>query len=351
MQIISDKVIVNYLNEALTKDSIVNCFQKKLIECLRDFQKDPENIVPPRVVKPSNKPGIDTVHLFMPCISPVDVGIKVISGGGLNNSKGLGFQGCIMIMNEETGALEAVLNGKSLTAFRTALASSIGLVKTLDLHDSSILPGLTVFGAGPQAFWHVKLGLILYDQIKEVNIINRTIKNAEIMCKSLESEFPNIVFNALLYTDSCQEEQIVEKVRNSSIIFGCSPSTESIIKDKYINNDPSIPKFISLIGSYKPHMIELDLELIEREIKKSDKCIIVDSRDTTAEEAGELIQSEFPKEKLIELADLTQYSREDYTSPSNIVVQKIVGLSVMDIAIAKLIASSNPEGTFTVEDF
>ena len=98
----------------------------------------------------------------MPCISPDEVGLKVISGGPGNNSKGLGFQGCVLIMDEITGQLKAVINANNLTAFRTALASSLGL--TLIALNANILPELSAFGVGLQAYWHIKLALLLYER-------------------------------------------------------------------------------------------------------------------------------------------------------------------------------------------
>ena len=64
----------------------------------------------------------------MPCISPDEVGLKVISGGPGNNSKGWDSKD-VLIMDEITGQLKAVINANNLTAFRTALASSLGLTK------------------------------------------------------------------------------------------------------------------------------------------------------------------------------------------------------------------------------
>ena len=80
-------------------------------------------------------------------------------------------------MDEITGQLKAVLNANNLTAFRTALASSLGLTKLIAPSNANILPELSAFGVGLQAYWHIKLALLLYEgKIKEVNILNRTLK-------------------------------------------------------------------------------------------------------------------------------------------------------------------------------
>lgn len=48
------------------------------------------------------------------------------------------------------------LHAQTLTAFRTALASSCLLVKRTNVRT------LTVFGCGLQAYWHVRLALGMY---------------------------------------------------------------------------------------------------------------------------------------------------------------------------------------------
>ncbi|RLV94474.1 Repressible alkaline phosphatase [Spathaspora sp. JA1] len=207
-------------------------------------------------------------------------------------------------MNEVTGVLEAVINANTLTAFRTALASTLGLTKVIDVNGSGILPELTVFGVGAQAYWHIKLALVLYEgKLSTVNILNRTLKNAQNLQEKLSAEFQNIKFNSYSYEH--EPHEFIPHVQNSSIIFGCTPATVPIIKQSYLNNDKSTPKFISLIGSYKPHMIELDLELCKR-LKADGISIIVDSKEHTLHEAGELIQAGYSADQLIEIQQLYQ---------------------------------------------
>ncbi|CUM57804.1 unnamed protein product [Debaryomyces tyrocola] len=358
MKIITEDNVVNYFNSTLSRDSIINKFQATLLKGLVNYEKDPSNIVPPRTVQTSNTENSDTTHLFMPCIAPNEVGIKLISGGPSNSKNGLGFQGCILVLDEYTGSLQGVLNAKSITAFRTALASTIPLVKVLDPYDNNAqVSSISVFGVGLQAYWHVKLALILYqNQVRHVNIINRTLKNAQELANKLFMEFPNVAFEAYLYSEEDQLASIKKQVSSSSIIFGCSPSTDAVIKADYINHDPNKKKFISLIGSYKPHMIELDLDFIVPQYKEaaSKPKILVDSKEHTLHEAGELIQSGIHEDQLIELTDLcnSQMDPREYTTASNVVVLKLVGLSVMDLSIAKVIIKDIDDSqSITVADF
>lgn len=358
MKVITEDNVERYFNSTLSRDAIINKFQPALLKGLMNYEKNPSNIVPPRIVQTTNTENSDTTHLFMPCIAPNEVGIKLISGGPSNSKKGLGFQGCILVLDEYTGSLQGVLNAKSITAFRTALASTIPMVKVLDPYDIDIsVSSISVFGVGLQAYWHVKLALILYhDQVSHVNIINRTLKNAQELANKLFMEFPNVAFEAYLYSEEDQLASIKKQVSNSSIIFGCSPSTDAVIKADYINHDPNKKKFISLIGSYKPHMIELDLDFIVPHYKEaaSKPKILVDSKEHTLHEAGELIQSGIDESQLIELTDFYNSKKEssEYATSTNVVVLKLVGLSVMDLSIANLIIKDiDNSQSFTVHDF
>lgn len=358
MKIITDDNIVSYFNSSLSRDSIVSKFQPSLLKGLINYEKDPASIVPPRTVQMSNTENSDATHLFMPCIAPNEVGMKLISGGPSNSKNGLGFQGCILVLDEYSGSLQGVLNAKSITAFRTALASTLPMVKVFDPYDNDVqVSGISVFGVGLQAYWHVKLALILYrGKVRNVNIINRTLANAQVLANNLFMEFPEISFEAYLYAQEDHVSTIQKQVTNSSIIFGCSPSTEAIIKNDYINQNPDTKKFISLIGSYKPHMIELDLDFIVPQYKQASAKpkILVDSKEHTLHEAGELIGSGMDAEQLIELTELysSTIDPREYTTSSNVVVLKLVGLSVMDLSIAKLIINDiDDSNSITVNGF
>lgn len=348
MKILTDEDVLKYLDTHLLKELLVNEFIVSLAKGLITYSTDPDKIVPPRIAQLSNNPESDTTHLYMPCISPDEVGIKIISGGPSNNSKGLGFTGGVLILNEITGSIEALLNGTNLTAFRTALASILGVHKVIG--DKEILPELTVFGVGLQSYWHIKLCLILYsDKIKQVNIINRTLENAEKLKHRLSKQFPSIQFNIFSYKIESHLQEIKNHCQNTSIIFGCSPSLEPIIMYDYINQSREYPTFISLIGSYKPHMIELDLKLIDH-MKQTNTKILVDSIEHCLHESGELIQGNVEAQNLLEITDLYKYKDDSIISSTidpqfNLTIQKIVGLSIMDINIGKYIVDhSNTEG-------
>ena len=134
-------------------------------------------------------------------------------------------------------------------------------------------------------------------------------------------------------------------VSNSDIIFGCLPTLEpNLFLRQLLNSKASVEQkhtYISLIGSYKPVMHECDKELIDK--FKSDNesaCILVDSREHTLLESGELIDSNIAPHNLIEIGELdtlkdTVLNLNEKGCKRTITLCKIVGLAVMDVALAK----------------
>ncbi|KAF3989130.1 hypothetical protein FT663_03354 [Candidozyma haemuli var. vulneris] len=326
MKILSDKSIKKHLIGSLTKEKVGNEYLPVLQRALADYEANPA-VVPERTVLTSNYPGCDTTHLFMPCAAPDSVGTKVISGGSYNSKKGLGFQGFTGMLDPRSGELLGVVNAKSLTAFRTALASFSVVWKEFDVKTRPNIDHVTVFGTGPQAFWHVFLVLRVY-QVQRVTVVSRSQESAQKLCDEIK-EVDGVKTEALALSSG----EVGDRVRNSEVIFGCVPSTEPTIKEEYL--DTTSKKLIVLIGSYKPHMVELDPKFVEKSFRGEYK-IIVDSKTHALSEAGELVQSGSSEENLVSLNDyLTEKAQGKTTTKSGITVAKIVGLSIMDIYMAQ----------------
>lgn len=330
MKVLSENTVKQILS-SLTKQSVLKEYQPTLLNSLKTLENPA--ILPPRIVQTSNTKASDSTHLIMPCIGDKEVGIKMLTGGPGNSKKGLGFVGSVMVFDEITGSLEGVINARTLTAFRTALASTIPMVKVIDPQTPNLAPQITVLGSGLQAYWHARLCLLLYPQMEHVTLINRTEPNAVALEKELGIDFPNVKFSIKLLSDA---KAVQSALLESTFIFGCMPSTEAYIKLEHINKDPKRPVYINLIGSYKPHMIELDKEFINSEFKNTK--IIVDSIPDSLVEAGELIQTNKTEADLVEIASIDD-NISSVVSPNNVTLAKLVGVAIMDISMGKAILS------------
>lgn len=303
MRVISDgnvnKVIDSLNHEELTE------LQTVLEDALTSYYEDPSRI-PERIVVPIS----ESTHLFMPSFAK-KAGIKSLCG----SSKG--YHGSVSIMNKEDGELIGVLNAFTLTAFRTALTSTIGLKKVIEKFSHA---RVSIYGNGLQAYWHAKLTLLLYPGlVRSIKFLVRSInsKSNELVDK-IQAEFPEIKISIRLNSE----------FEDCDIIYGCIPSTEPNIKFQDLK---SKPVFISLIGSYKPFMFECDSEIVEYCCDHGK--ILVDSKDHTLHEAGELIKSGIKKENCIELGELNKFQLEQISDNDSIYLCKIVGLSIMDVSM------------------
>ncbi|KAH7323142.1 ornithine cyclodeaminase [Stachybotrys elegans] len=251
--------------------------------------------------------------IFMPCSTGAQTAIKIVtvSAGGV--------KGCINVF-EPDGKLIGLINAEELTAFRTALASMIPFERFPQQTGR-----IVVFGAGKQAEWHIRLALLLREGITNVTVVNRkSARGMEGLFPSLRGKYPTVKFDVLLKTSPDYETQLQACLAVSDAIFCCTPATTPHFPRSYLGEKA---RFISLIGSYKPKMQEIDSETL-----LSGGKILVDSKDSCLIEAGELIKAGVTADQLVEVGDVSQF--DSVTSGPGSHIFKCVGLAVMDLVTA-----------------
>ena len=267
--------------------------------------------------------------IFMPVSDTASTGIKVVTASPK------GIQGVINIFSPE-GRLQGLLAAAEVTAFRTALATMTLLVRCTTIRKDNVL----VLGSGRQAEWHTRLALLLYpDQVRQVTFVNRGAQRLSEMDRDVISELrrtnPAVVFTTLAKEGvSDYEQRLGEEVAAADLIFSCTPATVPNFGYKALQANPK-QRFISLIGSYKPDMHEIDTETL---LSGGGK-VYVDSKTACLEEAGELITAGLGEEQLIEMGDLlgAEGIVEDVVDvPAGCnVVYKCVGMGLMDLVVGK----------------
>ncbi|KAJ4525062.1 hypothetical protein HRR78_003209 [Exophiala dermatitidis] len=287
---------------------------------------------------------------------------------------------------DATGIPMGIVNAEELTAFRTALAATIMLRRRTHVHT------ITVFGAGKQAYWHIRLALLLKgDEIRHVNIINRTFDRCIKLMQAFQfSETESrpewrstIKFSAMSPGFNDYGRLLKEEVRKADVIFCCTPSVDPLFPAEFLISPQGERKgrYISCIGSYAPHMCEIHPDVFRRAVEphrpghrhhhkhaQQGGVIIVDSLESCLQEAGEIIQAKLKPEHLVEIGELMMIKKAvtaesesggygeqglaDWLSRGN-VIYKSVGMGLMDLVVAgDLIAMARERemGT-TVEDF
>lgn len=218
------------------------------------------------------------------------------------------------------GSPVGILHATTLTAFRTALAS-LCLVQKRDN-----VRTLTVFGCGDQAFWHVRLTLLLRGStVRQVNFVNRAFsESAKGILKKLytvpaavkaREGWSECVFGVLTPGYGEYSRLLERDVVAADVIFCCTPSTEPLFNGEWLTTHDARRRgrLIVAIGSYTPAMRELPVEVIQQATKTHEHghrhfhkhvveggVVVVDTLDGALKEAGELIDAGLTPTQLVE---------------------------------------------------
>ena len=222
------------------------------------------------------------------------------------------------------GRLGGVVHAASLTAFRTALASACLLVRR------SQVKNITIFGSGNQAYWHLRLALMMRGStVKHVYIINHRFSSSAAAIMKRFSIIPSHIKERegwseakfAMLTPSFHEFERLQKeyIRASDVLYCCTPSREDLFDASILTNHEGRKKgrLIVAVGSLMPEMRELPEGLLHLATRNngnhSEKphrhfhkhaeeggVIVVDSLDGVLRDAGEIISAQVPATSLVE---------------------------------------------------
>ncbi|KAL3962547.1 hypothetical protein ACCO45_004070 [Purpureocillium lilacinum] len=278
-------------------------------------------------------PGTRATTLYMPSCGPEGMGCKVVS---LTSSaatrdpsvKPISPTGVVNLFSPDGKPL-GLVHASTLTAFRTALSSACLLSRR------NHVKTITVFGSGNQAYWHVRLALMMRGStIKHVNVINRRFSESAAAILKRFTVIPQAVkeregwshtkFGILTPTFHEYERLLWEQVRSSDVIYCCTPSREDLFDASILTSREGRMKgrLIVAVGSYTPEMRELPEALLLQATKHHDKnarhfhkhaeeagVIVVDTLDGVLKEAGEIMSAKIGPHQLVELGELVMLHR------------------------------------------
>ena len=194
------------------------------------------------------------------------------------------------------------------------------------VHASNHVKTITVFGSGNQAYWHVRLALMMRGStIKHVNVINRRFSESAAAILKRFTVIPQAVkeregwshtkFGILTPTFHEYERLLWEQVRSSDVIYCCTPSREDLFDASILTSREGRMKgrLIVAVGSYTPEMRELPEALLLQATKHHDKnarhfhkhaeeagVIVVDTLDGVLKAAGEIMSAKIGPHQLVE---------------------------------------------------
>ena len=238
----------------------------------------------------------------MPALGHAD-GLKVFSYHPDNNSRGLPTHyALILLLDQQTGAPLAAVDGRLITEMRTAAVSVIA-TRLLAMKDARVL---AVLGSGVQARSHVA-ALTQVRAFSEVRVWGRTTANAKRFADSIGA----------VAVPSAERA-----VRGADVIVTATPATLPILRGGWLKPGAHV----NAIGWRGPDSRELDDPAMQNPV-------IVESRAAAMAECGDVRLS--GATLVAELGELLAGSKN--ISPEATTVFESVGMAVEDLAAARVV--------------
>jgi alanine dehydrogenase len=225
--------------------------------------------------------------------------------------------GSYMLMSGETGEPLAVMDGTTLTAWRTACASALA-ASYLAREDAA---HLVMIGAGALAP-HLVRAHASVRPIKKVTLWNRTRKRA------VQTAFGLSVGGLEVEVT----DDLEAAVREADIVSCATLSAEPLVRGKWLKKGAHV----DLVGAYTPKMREADDDAIKK------ARVYVDTRAGATKEGGDIVQplkSGVLKKDGIrgDLFELCRGEAKGRSGNLQVTLFKSVGTAIEDLAAAMLV--------------
>jgi alanine dehydrogenase len=258
------------------------------------------------------------VTLFMPAYLSADdrMAVKIVSVFQDNPAKGLPLiHALVVVVDAETGAPAAVMDGTYLTALRTGAASGAAT----DLLARQEARTVAVFGAGAQGRTQLE-AVCAVRPIREVWIYDVAPERAAAYAEEMGGRLSLPVRVAGTPAEAVREADVI-----------CTATTSS--SPVFVDADVRPGTHINAVGAYTPQMQEVPTETVLR------ARVVIDHREASLAEAGDLLipmrQGRMGEEHIhAELGEIVAGLKPGRVSPEEVTLFKSVGVAVQDVAAA-----------------
>jgi alanine dehydrogenase len=249
---------------------------------------------------------------------PAAVGTKLVTVFASNRDIGLPTHlATIVLLDPDTGALVALVDGRYITEARTAAVSAV----SADLLANRDASRLAVLGSGVQARSHVEaLGCVR--RLKEIRVWSPTEARREAFVKSVPPHVDAQV------TASRSPREAVD---GADLIVLATAAQTPVVRSEWVDDGAHI----CAVGACRPTHREMDGALVAR------SRTFVDSRVGALAEAGDIvlaisegaITSDHIAGEMVQLVAGTIAGRQD---ERQVTLFKSLGMAVEDVAAAHL---------------
>jgi ornithine cyclodeaminase len=261
------------------------------------------------------------MSIFMPAFVNDEAGqalaVKIVSLFSKNPGRGLPLiQAAVLVLNAETGAVEAVLEGATLTAIRTGA----GCGAATDVLARKDAKTVAIFGAGVQARTQLEAVCAVRD-IETAWIYSPNSEHVSKFIKDMSGKL-----KAKLHAAASPAEAMA----NTDIVSAATTSHKPV----FMAGEVRPGMHINAAGTHTAEGIEVPAETIAR------SRVTVDSRSATLVESGEIA---IPlRDKLIKDADIAEIGEvilnkaKGRSDDKQITFFKSVGVAVQDAMAGRL---------------
>jgi ornithine cyclodeaminase/alanine dehydrogenase-like protein (mu-crystallin family) len=245
------------------------------------------------------------------------LGTKLVTVFPGNSSRNLEvIQAAYLLLDGETGSPLALMDGRFITAIRTAATSAVATRYLAPAGPKR----LGIFGAGVQAEFHAE-AMAEICGLERILICSRTAGRAEALATRLRA----------LYKTPCEVVAAEVAVTGSNLLCTCTGSPAPLFDGKLI----APGTHVNAVGSFSPTTRELDSEAVRR------SRLIIDAESAAGREAGEIAIA--MREGAIQgdhvagsLSDLVSFKVRGRNQQSEITLFKSCGLAIEDLVTAGL---------------
>lgn len=254
---------------------------------------------------------------FVP--SPASLGAKLVTVFGENHQKGLpSHLATILLLDPDTGALQAIMDGRYITEARTAAVSAVS-ARFLAKADASTL---AIIGSGVQARSHLEAYQHVR-QLKHVRIWSPNERSREQFVDDMSGKVPVPIVAA---------GSAEAAVRGADLIVLVTSSRTPVIEDAWVDRGAHVV----CVGACRPDQQEMPPALVAR------GRLYVDSKTAAVVEAGDIVMN--VKNGLFEenhirgeIGELVLGRIEGRTNDGDITIFKSLGMAVEDVVAADLV--------------
>lgn len=251
--------------------------------------------------------------------SPASMGAKIVTVFNDNHAKNLpSHLATIFLLDPDTGALQAIMDGRYITEARTAAVSAVS-ARFLARADASTL---ALIGSGVQARSHLE-ALQHVRELKEARVWSPRPQSRVQFIDDMSPRFPHRIVD-------CASAEAA--VRGADLIVVATASKTPVIEDAWV----APGAHVMCVGACRPDQREMDPALVTR------ARLFVDSKAAALVESGDVVMNiaerRFDHTHLRgEVGELVLGRVGGRTGTDEVTIFKSLGMAVEDVVAADLV--------------